>query len=163
MVKCWCRHPEGRPSFRHLKELLLTVSQKLLIDWLVTLVCNNTTTKSKPSTSTSSNNSCEFCCNYELSWAGVCQTLCREAARNKTKRSVWEDRKFLFEDWISRRQQQKFGDFFSNFIEIRNVMKWILCVFIFKFCDIQLMCKRIVKSIKPVVCVDAERRKKKRQ
>lgn len=34
MRKCWSHSPEDRPSFRVLKEQLLTISQGLLADWL---------------------------------------------------------------------------------------------------------------------------------
>lgn len=32
MCKCWCTSPEERPTFRALKDQLVTVSQRLLVD-----------------------------------------------------------------------------------------------------------------------------------
>lgn len=102
MRKCWNHCPEDRPSFRMLKEQLLSVSQGLLADWLSLLHCtlsSSTVSPKSPNPSrcnppcppaptspiraSTSPETCIFCASYSSGhpWIEICRAI--QATRHK--------------------------------------------------------------------------------
>ena len=102
MRKCWNHCPEDRPSFRMLKEQLLSVSQGLLADWLSLLHCTLSSSTVPPKSPNSSRcnppcppaptspirastspETCIFCASYSSGhpWIEICRAI--QATRHK--------------------------------------------------------------------------------